>query len=274
MKNESGLTSVIGAILMILLVIMLVSIFAVFISGFYLPISKSAFIVPNIQNQSISGKNIISMFNKGGDTAYLVASGSRLYLMSIYVDTPSSSYRALPLPGIDSFGPGTMLYIFNSSSGYRITNNVSDIAKPAAQSVPFSPIGIRLVDDAAHILIAQWGDQSVALTTQPTINPVPTTITTPTPTAIPAGPALTSISPSTAIAKGPAFTLNIYGTGFVPGSIVTWHGAPQQSDTTYISSKHLTLNVRSADIAAAQIRNVGVTNPGPVYSNTLPFMVT
>ncbi len=111
MKNESGLTSVIGAILMILLVIMLVSIFAVFISGFYHPISKSAFIVPNIQNQSISGKNIISMFNKGGDTAYLVASGSRLYLMSIYVDTPSSSYRALPLPGIDSFGPGTMLYI-------------------------------------------------------------------------------------------------------------------------------------------------------------------
>ncbi|MDO9323676.1 MAG: type IV pilin [Methanoregula sp.] len=273
MKNESGLTSVIGATLMILLVVMLVAIVAVLVSGFYHPIIKSAFIAPDINNQTISGKNIISVFNRGGDTAYLVSSGIALYSMSIFVDTSSGSYRAQPLPGIDAFGPGTTLYIYNSSAGYRITNQVSDIALPIAQSVPFSPIGIRLVDENAHILIAQWGDQTFSLPTQSTTITVPPT-TSPTPTPVPtaSGLTLTSISPSTAVTKGPDFTLDVYGTGFVSGSIVTWHNAPKT--TTYISSTHLSAALRTADIAASQTRSVGVTNPGPVYSNTLPFVVT
>lgn len=266
---------------MILLVVMLVAILAVLISGFYPAIIKSAFIAPDIHNETISGKNVISVFNRAGDTAYLGSSGSGLYSMSIYVDTPSGSYLAQPLPGIVAFAPGTTLYVYNSSAGYRVTNRTSDIALPTAQPVPVSRIGIRLIDEKAHILIAQWGESAFSLhplsptpTSSPTI-PIttsPTLTLTPVPTPTAAALTLTSISPSTAVSKGSAFTLDLYGTGFVPGSLVTWHGAAKS--TTYISSTHLTAGIRAADIAAARTRNVGVTNTGPVYSNTLPFVVT
>jgi len=270
MKNESALSNVVGATMMILLVVMLVAIVAMLISVFLNPIVKPAFIAPAINNQTFSGKNIISIFNRGGDTAYLVASGSGVYTLGIYIDTISGSFRAQPLPYVDAFAPGTNLYIYNNSGGYRVTNRISDIALPDAQSVPFSPIGVRIIDETAHLVIAQWGVAAVSVPTQSTTTPVPTTTATPTPT--PAIPTLTSISPSTAVSKGPAFTLHVYGTGFVPGSFVTWNGVSKT--TTYISSTHLSAAMRASDIAAAQTRSVGVINPGPVYSNTLPFVVT
>src|SRR5258705_10902624 len=49
----------------------------------------------------------------------------------------------------------------------------------------------------------------------------------------PGGPTLTTLSPSSAVAGGPAFTLTVNGSNFVSGSVVRWNGANRT--TTFVS---------------------------------------
>jgi hypothetical protein len=77
-------------------------------------------------------------------------------------------------------------------------------------------------------------------------NPVPTT---------------TSLSPASATAGGPAFTLTVNGTGFVAGSRVRWNGSNRT--TTYVSSTQLTATIRVSDISSAGTDLVTVFNPTP-----------
>jgi hypothetical protein len=90
-------------------------------------------------------------------------------------------------------------------------------------------------------------------------NPVPTT---------------TSLSPSTAVAGGAAFTLTVNGTGFVSNSVVQWNGSNRT--TTYISSTQLTAAITAADIASAGTAQVTVVDPAPGggTSNAQTFTIT
>lgn len=63
------------------------------------------------------------------------------------------------------------------------------------------------------------------------------------------GPALSSISPSSATAYAPAFTLTVNGSNFTTSSVVEWQGAPLT--TTHSSATVLTALVPAADLAAA-----------------------
>ena len=56
-------------------------------------------------------------------------------------------------------------------------------------------------------------------------------------TSTPAAATLTTLSPSSAVAGGPAFTLTVNGTGFVNGATVRWNG--QARTTTFVSSTQL-----------------------------------
>jgi len=80
--------------------------------------------------------------------------------------------------------------------------------------------------------------------------------------------------PTSAAAGGAGFTLTVNGTGFVPGAIVKWNGSARS--TTYVSSRQLTANILSADIARATTGSVTVTNPSPGggASNVIFFQVT
>jgi len=69
---------------------------------------------------------------------------------------------------------------------------------------------------------------------------------------------LTSISPSTAIARGPAFTLTLSGTGFTPASLVSANG--QYRAVTYVNSTTLSVPMTAADIAATGAFQVFVEN--------------
>lgn len=60
---------------------------------------------------------------------------------------------------------------------------------------------------------------------------------------------------------GPAFTLTVYGAGFVPASVVNWNGSPRS--TTYVSSHQLTAAILASDIATASTASVTVANPSP-----------
>ncbi len=86
-------------------------------------------------------------------------------------------------------------------------------------------------------------------------------------------PSLTSLSPSSAAAGGPAFTLTLTGTNFVPESFAQWNGSNRT--TTFLNSTQLTAAIPASDIATVGTAQVTVVNPlsGGGTSNALTFTI-
>src|SRR5207248_3015750 len=74
-------------------------------------------------------------------------------------------------------------------------------------------------------------------------------------------PATTGLSPGSAVAGGPGFTLTVTGTNFVGSSVVRWNGANRA--TTFVSPTQLTAAIPAADLMAAGTAQVTVLNPAP-----------
>jgi sugar lactone lactonase YvrE len=74
-------------------------------------------------------------------------------------------------------------------------------------------------------------------------------------------PSISSLSPPVASAGGAAFTLTIYGTGFIQSSVVMLGN--NALSTSYQSGTQLTAQVPAADIANAGIGFITVQNPSP-----------
>jgi uncharacterized protein (TIGR03437 family) len=72
-------------------------------------------------------------------------------------------------------------------------------------------------------------------------------------------PSLTSLSPSTAAAGGPPFTLTVNGNGFVSGSVVNWNGSART--TTFVSATKLQAAILSTDITTVGTAQATVANP-------------
>ena len=81
-----------------------------------------------------------------------------------------------------------------------------------------------------------------------------------TPFAIRIIPTISSVSPASAGAGGPDFTLTVNGTNFLPESVVRWNGVDKV--TTYLSPAKLSAAIPAADIATPNISQVTVFNPG------------
>ncbi len=86
-------------------------------------------------------------------------------------------------------------------------------------------------------------------------------------------PIISSLSPSGAPASGPAFHLWIYGSNFVPGSVVRWNGSDRQ--TTVVDASTVTAQIPATDIAAAGSVAITVFNPAPAggSSDTVNFPI-
>jgi uncharacterized repeat protein (TIGR03803 family) len=84
-------------------------------------------------------------------------------------------------------------------------------------------------------------------------------------------PTITSISPTSAIAGGAAFTLTVNGTNFVSGSTVNFNGSART--TAFVGATQLTAAILASDIASAGSFSVTVTNPGDGTSNAASFTV-
>lgn len=156
MKNDTAVSEIIGTILIIILVVAFAALIAALFMGLVDLAPKSAFIAPDITNQTIFGKNVIKLYNRGGDTATLDISGQGLYPMGVYIDSSAGSSRAIPLPQTSQFRPGDILYVCNTTTGYRITNNISSVSDSWVHSLPSGQVGVRLVDENSHLLIAKW----------------------------------------------------------------------------------------------------------------------
>src|SRR5271154_643057 len=96
----------------------------------------------------------------------------------------------------------------------------------------------------------------------------------PTPTPAITSPAITSISPNTAVAGGAAFTLTINGTNFVAASMVNFGGSAPA--TTFVNSTQLTAAIPAASIASTGTMAVTVSNPAPGggTSIAIDFIIT
>jgi len=102
-------------------------------------------------------------------------------------------------------------------------------------------------------------------------------------------PTVSSISPTTRIQNGAAFTLTVNGTKFFSGSVVRWGG--QGRPTTLVSSTQLTAAIPATDLAnvgpvsitvynpetgggASNAQTLNINNPVPVISSLSPAGAT
>ncbi|MFN0083977.1 MAG: IPT/TIG domain-containing protein [Blastocatellia bacterium] len=87
-------------------------------------------------------------------------------------------------------------------------------------------------------------------------------------------PAISSLSPNTAVEGGGGFTLTVNGSGFVNGSVVRWDGQPRT--TGFVSATQLTAQILATDIVGAGTAAVSVFNPTPGggVSNMASFAIT
>jgi len=85
-------------------------------------------------------------------------------------------------------------------------------------------------------------------------------------------PALDTLSPSSAQARGPAFTLNVTGSNFAPGATIRWNGTDRP--TTFHSPTSLSAEIPSSDLRGSEAQ-VTVFNPlpGGGISATLRFTI-
>ena len=88
-----------------------------------------------------------------------------------------------------------------------------------------------------------------------------------------APPVITLLSPSSAVAGGATFQLNVTGTNFAPGSVVRWNNSDRT--TAFISVTELTAQITAADIATAGTATVTVFSPSPGggQSNAVTFTI-
>jgi hypothetical protein len=82
---------------------------------------------------------------------------------------------------------------------------------------------------------------------------------------------LSSLSPSSATAGGPAFTLSVTGSTFANGAVVRWDGSDRP--TTFVSGSLVTAAIPASDLAAGKVVVVTVRNPDGGLSSPLNFTV-
>jgi hypothetical protein len=74
-------------------------------------------------------------------------------------------------------------------------------------------------------------------------------------------PVVAAIMPASQIHGGSDFTLTVTGSNFNGNAVVNWNAAPQPN-ATHPMANTLSVMIPAADIAAAGMAQVSVTNPG------------
>jgi hypothetical protein len=85
------------------------------------------------------------------------------------------------------------------------------------------------------------------------------------------GPTATTLTPATANAGDPGFTLTVAGTNFVPGASVLWNGAALP--TIYGSATQLQAIVAASLISSSGTASITVQNPGGAVSGIVVFTI-
>lgn len=155
-RGERGVSEVIGTILIVSLVVALGIIVGGLIMGLvpgFQP--KSAFIAPRAGIVDVNGIEVISLFSRAGDRGMITPGSVGEYSLAFFLDTLSGPMKAEPDPGVHVWNPGETLYLYNSSTGLRLTDNVTRIQNP--YPMPPGHSSLRIVDENAHLLVMEEG---------------------------------------------------------------------------------------------------------------------
>ncbi len=173
-------------------------------------------------------------------------------------------------PTITSLSPTSA-----TAGGSTFTLTVNGTNFLSGASVQFNGTGLtttfvsatQLTATVASTLIASVSSASVTV-----INPGGNTSTASSFPINPPTATITSLSPASATAGGPSFTLTVNGTGFLPGAIVQWNGTDLV--TTVVSGTQLTATVSAGLIVSVSTANVTALNNGGSPSTAATFNIS
>ena len=203
----------------------------------------------------------------------LIAGGTSVAQAEFYVP-PAPASNASPIlssltpSSVVAGGPGFTL----SLSGFNFVNNSVVNFNGLAQPTTFLST-TQLSFAVSSSAIASAGTATLTVTNPlsssgggGTSNPVSLIIS-------PANiqPVVGTLSPASATAGGPAFTLTLSGNNFSASSIVSFNGIPMA--TTFSSVSELQASIPASAIAVAGTPIVTVANPGGLPSTVVTFTV-
>ena len=243
---------------------------------------------PDAPNNIFVGTDVGVFYTTTGGASWtsLVNGLPRLAVLGLTLHNPSRTLRAsthgrgvwdvniaslLPLVSITSISPSSTTAggaMFNLTVNGDNFDNTSVVRWNGANlSTAFVNSGQLTATVPASDITAAGSFQVTVFnaSSNQTSNPATFTVNNPL-------PVLTSLSPNSATALGPAFTLTANGSKFVNGSVVEWNGSPRT--TTFVSSTQVTAMITAADIGQAGTAQVTVFNSGGGgTSSALPFKI-
>lgn len=178
--REDGVSEVVDETLIIVVVVVLAAVIGIMVFGVLPSIHKTAYIVPQYGIKDVSGKSVITLFDRGGDPVYFNVTPLANYKATIFVDTSAGTFAATPAPGLNALNPGDLVYIYYTGSRFILTNNLAGIS---ITTLPAGQVTVRMVDATSGTLISQEIVVKGAVTTTPTVNVTVNATATATPTA-------------------------------------------------------------------------------------------
>jgi outer membrane protein assembly factor BamB len=191
----------------------------------------------------------------GGPSSNLSLSTNQISV-SVTTDDPAPTAT---LQATVTNPPDGGLYVGYTNTARAVTgvDFVGTSPSTATLSIFFQPpaqLGVGVYTDSVAIYVCYDENCSRPVGNSPQTISVEYRVTAGQGT-VPGTPVLASLSPPSATAGGPAFTLTVTGTGFVPQSVLQWNGVARP--TAFDSPTQLTAQIGSSDIASAG--NVAVT---------------
>jgi len=183
-------------------------------------------------------------------------------------NNPKPKLTSLTPPSVSAGSPGFVLTV--NGTGFS-PQSVIFFNGSGIQSIFQS--GSELTANISSSFIATPGNATIEVQTpQPgggvsnQLTFMITQVTSPIPT-------ISSMSPSSALAGGAGFTLNVFGTNFEALSQITVNG--DNRPTVLVSGTQLQTTIAGGDLIEAGVLNIGVLNPAPGggSSGTLPLPV-
>jgi len=228
----------------------------------------TTFVSSTLLNASILASDI----NNGGTAVIYVFNPLPGGGASTSVEFPVFSLS----PTISSLNPPSVaaarisFALFVSGSNFVTSSVVNFNGTPQATSYHGPSL---LTTEITTDEIASPGTASITVTTPPNGVPGGGTSNTATLTITPANahPAIATISPASATAGGPGFTLTVNGSGFAQGSQANFN--LNDVPTTFVNSTQLTAAIPASAIAIAGNPYVIVTNPDGFVSPSVTLPV-
>jgi len=158
------------------------------------------------------------------------------------------------------FAAGPQIESFDLTHFTPITSiTISNVTGSPIRLIRWEQNGLAFITNGGQVFLVGGNFISPAPPFSLTPPPTPTPTPTPPPTPAPNAPAISLLNPSSAVAGGVGFTMNVSGANFVASSTVQWNGSPRT--TTFVSSTQLQVAITTADISTSGTASITVSNP-------------